>query len=383
MNCKFYMPTNVVMGEGCVRENAKLFSELGTRALLVTGARSAKVCGAQEDVTAVLAECGIEYQVFDRIMANPLIDVVYEGAEAARRMNADLIISIGGGSPMDAGKAIALLAAQDIKKEALVSGDYGSEILNMIHIPTTSGTGSEVTQYSVLTNEAAQTKMSISSPLLFPKAALLDPRYTMGLGAENTINTAIDAFSHAAEGMLSVRANRITDQLAQDAISTIASCFEELKRAAEGESGAVSLGEGGALSFEAREKLQYASMIAGIVIAHTGTTAVHSMGYSLTFFKGADHGRANGLLLADFIGLVAGQRPDVTARILEASGMSGADELRALMDELLGERETASEEEIQKYTDIAAKAKNIRNSIVTPTREDIAAIYRNCLRISR
>lgn len=383
MNCKFYMPTNVMMGEGCVRENAKLFSELGTRALLVTGARSAKVCGAQEDVTAVLAECGIEYQVFDRIMANPLIDVVYEGAEAARRMNADLIISIGGGSPMDAGKAIALLAAQDIKKEALFSGDYGSEILNMIHIPTTSGTGSEVTQYSVLTNEAAQTKMSISSPLLFPKAALLDPRYTMGLGAENTINTAIDAFSHAAEGMLSVRANCITDQLAQDAISTIASCFEELKRAAAGEGGAVSLGEGGALSFEAREKLQYASMIAGIVIAHTGTTAVHSMGYSLTFFKGADHGRANGLLLADFIGLVAGQRPDVTARILEASGMSGADELRALMDELLGERETASEEEIQKYTDIAAKAKNIRNSIVTPTREDIAAIYRNCLRISQ
>ena len=124
-------------------------------------------------------------------------------------------------------------------------------------------------------------------------------------------------------------------------------------------------------------------MIAGIVIAHTGTTAVHSMGYSLTFFKGADHGRANGLLLADFITLVAGQRPDVTARILKASGMSGAGELRALMDELLGERETASEEEIQKYTDIAAKAKNIRNSIVAPTREDIAAIYRNCLQISR
>ena len=377
------MPTNVLMGENCVRENAKLFSELGTRALLVTGARSAKVCGAQEDVTAVLEECGIEYQVFDRIMANPLIDVVYEGAEAARRMNADLIISIGGGSPMDAGKAIALLAAQDIKKEALFSGDYGREILNMSHIPTTSGTGSEVTQYSVLTNEAAQTKMSISSPLLFPKAALLDPRYTMGLGAENTINTAIDAFSHAAEGMLSVRANRITDQLAQDAISTIASCFEDLKRVATGEGGAVSLGEGGAISFEAREKLQYASMIAGIVIAHTGTTAVHSMGYSLTFFKGADHGRANGLLLADFITLVAGQRPDVTARILKASGMSGAGELRALMDELLGERETASEEEIQKYTDIAAKAKNIRNSIVAPTREDIAAIYRNCLQISR
>ena len=377
MNCKFYMPTNVLMGENCVRENAKLFSELGTRALLVTGARSAKLCGAQDDVIAVLSECGIEYQVFDKIMANPVIDVVYEGAEAAKKMKADLIISIGGGSPMDAGKAIALLAAQDIKREDLFSGDYGDEILNMIHIPTTSGTGSEVTQYSVLTNEAAETKMSISSPLLFPKAALLDPRYTMGLGAKSTVNTAIDAFSHAVEGMLSVRANRITDQLACDAISAIASCFGALRLTAAGASGM--------LSYEEREKLQYASMIAGIVIAHTGTTAVHSMGYSLTFFKGADHGRANGLLLADFLKFTAARladekRSDVTDRIFAAAGLSGADELRALLSGLLGEREAVSEEEIQKYTGIAAKAKNVKNSIVMPARDDIEMIYRNSLR---
>ena len=121
-------------------------------------------------------------------------------------------MAIGGGSPMDAAKAIALLACQDIPESALFSGEYGTEVLPMVHIPTTAGTGSEVTQYAVLTNDAAQTKTSLASPMLFPKYALLDAKYMSGLSLSTTINTAMDALSHVIEGMLSIRANAMTDR---------------------------------------------------------------------------------------------------------------------------------------------------------------------------
>ena len=156
----------------------------------------------------------------------------------------------------------------------------------MIHIPTTAGTGSEVTPYAILTNELGKTKTSIAAPCLFPKYALCDPKYMMSLNAEITINTAIDALSHAVEGMLTLRGNVLSDALAIESISCMASVFEALKKRV--------------FTLEDRRSFLYASMVAGIVISQTGTTAVHSMGYSLTYFRDVDHGRANGLVIVDF-----------------------------------------------------------------------------------
>lgn len=361
MNFQFYMPTRLIMGEDCIKNNGEVIASLGKKALIVTGAHSAEKNGSLKDVTEVLNKNNQEYVVFNRVMSNPTIDCAYEGADFAKENNADFIIAIGGGSPMDAAKAISLLAKQDIKREELFSGNYGSDVLPMAFIPTTAGTGSEVTQYSILTNDAEETKTTVASPALFPKIAFLDGKYMDSLGLTTTINTAIDALSHAIEGMLSNRASLLTDTLAAESIKNIATCFESLKS--------------GKFTTEDRQLLLYGSTLAGMVIAHTGTTAVHSMGYSLTYFKDIDHGRANGLLLGEFMKLVSLSKPEKIHSILNLLTCKSIDNLESIFDKLLGAKEIVTTEEIEKFASIAIKAKNISNSIVIPTKEDLLQIY--------
>jgi alcohol dehydrogenase class IV len=229
MNVNFYMPTKVIMEVGCVIKHKESMRGLGKKAMLVTGRNSAKYNGSQADVTQALQSMGISYVIYDQVMSNPTIDCVYEGASLAKKENVEFIISIGGGSPMDAGKAIALLAAQEVSKENLFAGQYEHKVLPMVHVPTTAGTGSEVTQYAILTNDKAQTKTSIATPFLFPTIAFCDPTYMMGLNDTVTINTAIDALSHAIEGMLSIRSTALSDALAVESIQVIMQNIKSVK----------------------------------------------------------------------------------------------------------------------------------------------------------
>jgi len=226
---QYYMPTQILMGEDCVGSNSSAFLNMGKKALIVTGKHSAKKNGSLDDIVNVLSANGQTWALFDNVMSNPTVECVYEGASFARSENVDFIIAIGGGSPMDAAKAISLLACQNIPEDKLFSGQYSDEVLPMIMVPTTAGTGSEVTPYSVLTNDRAQTKNSISSNLLFPQIAILDAKYMVDLPKEITINTAIDALSHSIEGMMSLRANPIADSIALESIKRISRCFESLK----------------------------------------------------------------------------------------------------------------------------------------------------------
>lgn len=266
---------------------------------------------------------------------------------------------------MDAAKAINLLACQDISDDNLFSGQYGTEIMPMIFIPTTAGTGSEVTPYSILTNDRAQTKTSLASPILFPKYAFLDAGYMENMPIDITINTAIDALSHSIEGMLSKRANPITNSIAAESIRRISSCFDALKS--------------GKLTLEQRFELLYGSTLAGMVIANTGTTAVHSMGYSLTYFHNVDHGRANGLILPTFLSYISKYDPGIVGSILSIMGYKSVQEFKDVLDGLLGERESLSREEVEKYAAIASKSKNASNSIVIPGMEDLTDILSEAL----
>ena len=372
MMINFFMPTKIIMSEGCILKNAELWKDYGKKALIVTGGNSAKVCGALQDVTLSLQNQGIDFDIFDRIKSNPTIASVYEGAEIAKEKQPDFVIGIGGGSPMDAAKAIALLAIQELREEELFSGQYGDRALPIILIPTTAGTGSEVTPYSILTNDLKQTKTSISSPMLFPKIAFLDARYTRSLPMLTTINTALDALSHSIEGMLSARASSISNVLAVESIDRIKQCLSSLSP---------SPAANNQLSIDIREKLLYASMLAGVVIAHTGTTVVHPMGYCLTYFKNLDHGRANGLILPSFLRFVAKHDAEVVKKILTATGVTSLDEFEAILLRLLGAREQITAKELERFTAIAFQAKNVTNSRVIPTKEDIESIFARSLPI--
>lgn len=362
----YYMPTRVIMGKDCITQNSGIFKSLGKKALIVTGALSAKRNGSEKDIKNALDSMGIDHIVFDQVMSNPTVSCVYEGAMVARENNVDFIIAIGGGSPMDAGKAIALLAVQDIDEESLFSGEFENKVLPMVLVPTTAGTGSEVTPYSVLTNEKAQTKMSIASDLLFPKVAFLDSKYMDDLPLITTINTAIDALSHAVEGMLSIKASTFSNVLAMESIRMIMNCVPDMIQALTETERLIDSAK--------REELLQASFIAGMVIAQTGTTAVHAMGYPLTYFKDIDHGRANGLLLGEYLRFVEKEQPDLVRRILGAMNLSEVEQFKALINRLLGEKEEISSEEIDHFSQTIQK-KKLATSVVKPNEEDIKEMF--------
>lgn len=373
MDINFFMPTRVLMENDCVIKNAALLKEFGQHAFIVTGANSARNNGSLQDIIQTLSSLGITYQIYDKVMANPTVSCVYEGAAFAKQTNADFVIGIGGGSPMDAAKAIALLAMQDIPEEELFSCKFNEKALPLVMIPTTAGTGSEVTANSILSSDKLQTKRSISSPILFPKLALLDAKYLRNLPMNITVNTALDALSHAIEGMLSVRSTEMSNFVAVESIGKIVPCLDCLSSGEDTDSTN--------LLPDIREKLLYGSMLAGIVIAHTGTTAVHAMGYSLTYFKNIDHGRANALLLPGFLKFTSKQDTMTTDRILAAMGLNTLDEFEAIFARLIGKREKITADEVEHYTEISLKAKSIPNSIVVPSRDDIYQIYSNGLQV--
>lgn len=360
MELGFYMPTRVKMGSNCVIENSEVF-KIGTKAIIVTG-KSSKLNGALDDVIYMLKKNNIEYVVFDKVMSNPTVECVYDGAETAMEEEVDFVIAIGGGSPMDAAKAIALLSVSDIDKKDLFSGDIGHRALPMIHIPTTAGTGSEVTPYSILTNHETKTKKSIASDCLFPQYALLDAKYMDNLSYEITVNTVIDAFAHAAEGIISVKANALSDTIASEAIGLISSQFAAMK----GESAD-------------REILLYAAMLGGIVISQTKTTAVHAMGYPLTYFKNIDHGCANGLLLCSFLKYTSEFAQSRIKRILDAAKLNSIDELGSIISGLLRCNEKFTLAELEMYSDISQDTGGVKNSIHIPGRNEILEIYKTAL----
>ncbi len=362
---QFYMPVKVLIGENCIKENQELFAGMGKKAMIVTGRHSAKVCGALDDVTEALQASGQTYVLYDRVMNNPSVDCVYEGGRVAREEQVDFIVAIGGGSPMDAAKAMAMLAVCDIPKEKIFDGVAAYPALPMIHVPTTAGTGSEVTPYAILTNPGRETKTSISASSLFPRYALLDPAYLQQLPEHSLIHTVIDSLSHSMEGMLSVRASEITDSIAVHAIALIGECLPRLKD--------------NELSQEDREKLLVASTMGGMVISATGTTVVHSMGYSLTFFHGTDHGRANGLLLPEFLKIARQSHPERVKKMLQPLRLASLDQFAEQLHDLLGQHETLTVEEIEKYTALASGSKNIKNCCVPVTPEQIREIFTKSL----
>jgi alcohol dehydrogenase class IV len=366
MNFQYFVPTKIITGQGCVVEQAAAMKGFGAKALIVTGARSARANGSLDDAIKALKANGQPYAVFDKVMSNPTVQCAYDGAAAARENGCDFLVAIGGGSPMDAAKAMALLAAQKtaIPREKIFSTVY-AEALPVVAVPPTAGTGSEVTQYAVLTNDAAETKTPIATPLIFPALACLDPAYMKSLGKTVTVNTAVDALSHAMEGMLSIRASKLSDTLAKESLALIASCFDDIQK--------------DNVSMDAREKLLLASTMAGMVMANAGTTAVHALGYSLTYYKGIDHGRANGLLLPRFLAFVETGKKERVAEILACMNMRSVGEFAALMDALLGKRETLDEREALLYAEKASKTANTANCLIRPEKDDLLGILRACM----
>ncbi|MDR2552125.1 MAG: iron-containing alcohol dehydrogenase [Treponema sp.] len=369
MNLNYLMPTRIIMGENCLFNERSLLAQLGKKACMITGKHSARACGGYDDAVKALEANGQQYVLYDGVMNNPTDNCVFEAGELAGKEGCDFILAIGGGSPMDAAKAAAVLAAHMLSKEELFALSF-DKVLPIAAVPTTAGTGSETTPYSILVDTAGPAKRSIGSPLLFPRFAFLDHRYLRRLGRDTTVHTAMDALSHAVEGILSPRANCISDTLARETIAIIRNCFGPLMDFPA---------DPAEFPAEIRKKLLLASSMAGMVISQTGTTVNHSMGYQLTINWGTDHGRATGLLLGPFLRWCREkERADSSIKpripgLCAALGMD-LEDFCAVLENLLGKRERASEAELGAWGKI--KMKNAVNTYIEPCQEEIADIFR-------
>ena len=284
MNLGFYMPTKVIVGKDCVRENSDVF-KIGKKALIVTGKNSAKLSGALDDVKYALEKNNIEYVIFDKVMSNPTVECVYDGAETAMEEEVDFVIAIGGGSPMDAAKAAAARLARPDKPLSQLAGllKVRRRIPPLIAVPTTAGTGSETTIAAVVTGSDHH-KYAISDLCLIPRYAILDPALTVGLPPHITAETGMDALTHAVEAYLSRFYNtKQTRLLAENAVVTI---FTHLERAYRD-----------GTSLPDRTAMLQASFDAGAAFTRASVGNVHAIAHTLGGLYGVPHGFANAVLL--------------------------------------------------------------------------------------
>jgi alcohol dehydrogenase class IV len=157
---KFQLPTTIYHEDNCIKNNNTIFSKCGKKAIIITGRYSAKACGALDDITSVLEEQGISYIIFNEVENNPSIETIERASISAKKFGADFVIGIGGGSPIDAAKAIAVLTANEMTGEELFNNNF-ENVLPIIAVPTTAGTGTEVTPYSVLINNNKKSKLRL------------------------------------------------------------------------------------------------------------------------------------------------------------------------------------------------------------------------------
>ena len=283
----FYLPVRIYDESDCVKKHAKELCALGQRALIVTGKSSAKKNGSLDEVISVLKEYGKEYALFSEVEENPGVETVIRGREFGLEEKVDFVIGIGGGSPLDAAKGIALMIAHPTWQEEQLYGETDGEALPVAAIPTTCGTGSEVTGVSVLTRHSLHTKMSFPARV-FPKLALIDGKYLKQAPREMLVNTSIDALAHLMESGLSAKASCYSHMAVSEGLSV----WQETKEALTGAKQAEP---------EDHENMMRASTLAGIAIAQTGTSLPHALSYILTYDCGIAHGRAVGYFLPAFL----------------------------------------------------------------------------------
>lgn len=281
----FQCPRDVIYGEDTVDLVGVNSLKLGKKVLIVTGKHSSKKTGALDKVLDSLKKSNLEYVIFDKVESDPSVNTVREGVEIARGKNIDVIVALGGGSAIDASKAISAVSINggDIldyeNKTPQVEG------IPIVAVPTTAGTGSEVSKFSIITDTERKIKMLIASDLLIPKVAILDPKLTRMMPPNVTAATGMDAFTHAIEAYISKAAQPISDIYAIKAIELING---NLVKAILKED-----------DMEARGNMLLGQMYAGLAFSNASTALVHSMSRPLGAYYKVPHGLANALLLPE------------------------------------------------------------------------------------
>lgn len=321
-----YVPTLIYSEKDCVKTYGRIMSKTGRKALIVTGRNSSRANGSLDDVINALEENEGQYVIFDKVEENPSIETVMEARKLGIQEKVDYIIGVGGGSPIDAAKAIALMIGNPQCDESILWENTMRRYLPVVAVPTTAGTGTEVTPYSILTIHEKRTKKSISHRI-YPVLALVDYKYLKTQSQEVLINTATDALAHLIESYLNTKADDLNKMYSEKGLKLFGKIKDRLKNPDE----AVYM------------TLSNMAMIAGMAIAHTGTSLPHGLSYMLTYELGIPHGKACGLYLGGYMEMYGEKDKAAVDKVLEALGMESVEAFKGYLKELLGDVEVPEE----------------------------------------
>ncbi len=381
---EFATAAQIIFGAGTLKELGPLAAGMGSRALVTAGFRGA----AQDRLAEILTASGVTCEFFP-VSGEPSVPLVLEGVQAAREAGCDLLVGFGGGSAIDTAKAVAaLLTNPGDPLDYLEVIGRGAALRErpapFIAVPTTAGTGSEVTRNAVLAVPEKQVKVSLRSPLMLARAAIVDPELTYSLPTEVTASTGMDAFAQVIEPYVSRRANPLADLY----------CLEGIRRAARSLARAYQNGSDQA----AREDMAFASLMGGLALANAGLGAVHGFAGPIGGMFDAPHGAVCAALLPPVVTVnaraLAAREPEnpALARYAEIARLALADPaatvagLSRLLDELRSALRIpglraygVGADDLDVLVEKSAPASSMKANPLTLTREEMREILEMAL----
>ena len=371
----FSIPQNVIFGKGGLQELPQAAKKMQKKKALIISGPHLQKRGMVEKCRDALKAAEIESEAFTETEGNPGTETVEKAAEAYRKSGAEFIVAFGGGSPLDVAKAAGVLAVYGGRiTDYEGGGKVPGPIMPVIAIPTTAGTGSEVTPFAVITDHSRNYKLSVSSSYLLPSCAILDPELIASVPEKTAAACGVDALVHALEAYLSLAASPFSDMFALKALQMIGSSLRAYVADRNREAEAMLLG----------------SLFAGIAFSHARLGNVHAMSHPVSAYFNVPHGMANAVLLPTVVEYneqaAQGKYYDIYRCVAEDSVSEKefvpsmlVEALRLLNRELgipLCLREAGVQEAyFDAMADDAMKSGNIAVNPRRTTKEDVLALY--------
>ncbi len=342
----FELPTKIEYGVGVAKSLADVIKKDNFKRLVLVSDEGVVRSGLLRQVTDALDAHQLKWTVFDRVEPNPKDYNVQEGTDIASRSGADCLVAIGGGSPIDCAKAIAVVARQGgAVRDYEGPGKIGPDVLPLIAIPSTAGTGSEVTFSSVITDSGEKFKFSIKDPKIAPKVALVDPEMTLTMPPELTAATGMDALTHAIEAFTANASEPLADSAALYAIELISAHLRN----------AVSDGH----NLEARAGMLLGSVLAGIAFSHSDVAAVHCVAEALGGKYDAAHGVCNAVVLPAVMEYNMTYCQERYARIAGAMGLTYENVADGARQAVMAVQQLASDVHLPEFGSLGVQEKDL------------------------
>lgn len=374
------LPGRSILGENALEASEKYIKAYGQKAFIVTGKNITK-SGLLKRLTDKLEAWGITYEVFNEITSEPTVEMIEAGVNLFKASQANFLIGIGGGSPLDSVKAIAAMAVLEGDLADYMGKEIEAQMPPMVLIPTTAGTGSEATKFTIITDVKNNVKMLLKGDCLLPDLAIVSPSFTLSAPPSITAATGMDALTHAVEAYTSKKANPLTDSYALSAISRI---FNYLPRVYK---------DGN--DVKAREEMALAAFEAGVCINNASVTLVHGMSRPIGALFHVPHGISNAMLIKECLAYVLEGSYERFGNIGRTIGVADAadshqvaaekflEALEALCKacdipslEAYGIEKSAFEAVMTKMAEDAMASGSPSNTLKEVTKEDLMTIYR-------